>query len=249
MKYLDAFFMTLSMFCAVPCPYRPWREEARPLMSLFLPAVGAVIGGIWALSVFLCRFFDVPVPLIGAVTAAAPYLITGFFHLDGFMDTNDALLSRRSLEERLRILKDSTVGAFSVISVGLLFMFSYAAGLSFAQKGSSVLPLLFIPISSRICAALAVTCMKPLEHSQYNRGKNQLNRRHIAILLLQAAVLLAIMWLIGGKAAAVSATAAALFYALALFNAVHDLGGFSGDLSGYALTFGELGALVVCALL
>ncbi|MBR6735255.1 MAG: adenosylcobinamide-GDP ribazoletransferase, partial [Oscillospiraceae bacterium] len=85
MKYIDAFFMALSMFCAVPCPYRPWRKESRKLMLFFFPFVGAVIGAIWALSVAMCRYFNVPSPVLGAVIAAMPYLLTGFFHLDGFM--------------------------------------------------------------------------------------------------------------------------------------------------------------------
>ena len=72
MKYIDAFFMALSMFCAVPCPYRPWREESRKLMLFFFPFVGAVIGAIWAISVYVCELLNVPDPILGAVIAAMP---------------------------------------------------------------------------------------------------------------------------------------------------------------------------------
>ena len=249
MKYIDAFFMALSMFCAVPCPYRPWRKESRKLMLFFFPFVGAVIGAIWALSVAMCRYFNVPSPVLGAVIAAMPYLLTGFFDLDGFMDTNDALLSRRDLDERLRILKDSRVGAFAVIAVGLLLMFAYASGYTIAQKDTNPLILFFIPIASRFFAAIAVFNMKPLEHSQYSSESEAPSHWSITVFLVQAVVVVPLIWLLTGPDGIIVAAAAGGFYVVALLHAVKDLGGISGDLSGYALTLGELGALIVCALL
>ena len=71
---------------------------------------------------------------IGAVAAsfigtAIPLLVTGGFHVDGFMDTTDALSSYREKEERLRILKDPHIGAFAVIGVVIYYLL-YAAGYS-----------------------------------------------------------------------------------------------------------------------
>ena len=39
-KYLHALAMCRSMFCAIPCFWRVWDEEARDKMLLFLPVVG-----------------------------------------------------------------------------------------------------------------------------------------------------------------------------------------------------------------
>ena len=39
------------------------------------------------------------------------------FHVDGFMDTMDALHSYQPRERKLEILKDSHIGAFSVIKL------------------------------------------------------------------------------------------------------------------------------------
>ena len=44
-----------------------------------------------------------------------PLLVTGGFHLDGYMDTMDALHSYQKKEKKLEILKDPHIGAFSVI--------------------------------------------------------------------------------------------------------------------------------------
>lgn len=58
--------------------------------------------------------------------AALPWLVTGFMHLDGYMDVCDAVLSRRELATRQRILKDSHCGAFAVIGMVLLALCSGA---------------------------------------------------------------------------------------------------------------------------
>ena len=42
-------------------------------------------------------------------------LVTGGIHMDGYMDTMDALHSYGSREKKLEILKDSHIGAFAVI--------------------------------------------------------------------------------------------------------------------------------------
>ena len=46
-------------------------------------------------------------------------MITGGFHVDGFMDTMDAFHSYRPREKKLEILKDSHIGAFAVIMLAM----------------------------------------------------------------------------------------------------------------------------------
>lgn len=58
-------------------------------------------------------------------------IITGMLHLDGFMDVCDAILSRRSKEEKLRILKDSATGAFAVIPLVILFFLQFGGYILF----------------------------------------------------------------------------------------------------------------------
>ena len=51
-----------------------------------------------------------------------PIIITGGIHLDGLLDTADALSSYKSMEEKLEILKDSHTGAFAIIVGGAWFI-------------------------------------------------------------------------------------------------------------------------------
>ena len=118
--WIYGFFMAWGMFLAIPCPKKIWSETARRKMLACLPLVGVVVGAVWALGAWLARYL--PHPLGAALCAAAPWLVTGFLHLDGFMDVCDGVLSRRDLETRRRILKDSHCGAFAVICMVLLAM-------------------------------------------------------------------------------------------------------------------------------
>ena len=149
--WVYGFFMAWGMFLAIPCPKKIWSETARRKMLACLPLVGVVVGAVWALCAWLTWYL--PHPLGAALCAAAPWLVTGFLHLDGFMDVCDGILSRRDLETRRRILKDSHCGAFAVICMVLLAMTQWSAFLS--METAPLLPLALIPVSSRAAAAHA----------------------------------------------------------------------------------------------
>lgn len=269
MKYIQAFFMSLGMFSSIPCPYRPWNEKVRRLMLAFFPLVGLVIGLIWYGLWLLLDWMDIPLQLQAAVMMLYPYLITGFIHLDGFMDTSDALLSRRPLEDKLRILKDSHTGAFAVISVAILFVFCYASmsvvieQTHFKQalgvaNGDSMLALILIPVITRCCSAITVLAGKPLDHSQY-RQKPGVKRPAAEVaavsLIALASILVSLamgmgIWVAAADWSVLLVLAGAVFaYLAAMLGAVRQLKGVSGDLAGYALTVGEGFAVVMLALL
>ena len=71
-RYLHALCMCFSMFSALPAPLHIWEEEARPLMLLFLPFVGGVIGGIWALGGWIMQELELPALLQGAILCSLP---------------------------------------------------------------------------------------------------------------------------------------------------------------------------------
>lgn len=162
--WVYGFFMAWGMFLAIPCPKKIWSETARRKMLACLPFVGIVVGAVWALCAWLAGYL--PRALGAALGAAAPWLVTGFLHLDGFMDVCDGILSRRDLETRRRILKDSHCGAFAVICMVLLAMAQWSAFLS--MEDVPLLPLALIPVASRAAAAVAVLTLRPMSTSQYS---------------------------------------------------------------------------------
>lgn len=230
-KWIDGFFMAWGMFLSLPCPLKRWNEDARGRMLCCLPLVGLVVGGVWMLAAYAACFLLRPVGSL--LVAAAPWLVTGFLHLDGFMDVCDAVLSRRDLPRRQEILKDSHCGAFAVISMVLLALTQWSVALS----GESIyLPaLLPIPVASRACASLAVQTLRPMAASQYAAMDRKSGGAAFAAMLLAASV--AVPLLLWRSSAPL---AAALGYFLAVWYADRQLGGMSGDVSGFALTLSEL---------
>ena len=242
--YLHAFAMCQSMFCAIPAP-QVWDEKARDKMLLFLPVVGLEIGIIWAAIAWLCRWLELPVTVAALILCAVPYVLTGFLHLDGFMDVTDAAKSCRDIARRREILKDSHVGSFAVIGLVLLVLAQFAF-FAAAPTDAPWLILLLVPAVSRSCSALAVTCLKPMSTSQY--AQREKPRSHVIVLTVMLLIFLAAGFLLCGRYGLVL-PGCMVGYGLALRRGCRSLEGMNGDIAGYALTVGELCAVVVYALL
>lgn len=245
--YGTAFIMTQSMFCALPCPCLVWKEEARNKMLLFLPVVGLEIGVFWLLADWLMGWLNLPALAGGLVMCALPYLLTGFIHLDGFMDVTDAIGSWRNLEERRRILKDSHVGSIAVIWCAFLLIAGVAMFASVPETANRIV-LLFVPVISRCCSALAVLKLKPMGTSQYADSQSKAVKWHVVLLAVLLTGCVAAGFLLTGKYGLVL-IGGLVNYGLALRKSYRLLDGMNGDISGYCLTISELCAVAVYALL
>ena len=78
---------------------------------------GAVIGLLIYGAGYLYYAFELPFWAVGALILLIPILVTGGFHLDGYMDVKDALSSFADREKKLEILKDPNVGSFAIIGI------------------------------------------------------------------------------------------------------------------------------------
>ena len=245
-KYFNAMTMCFSMFCAIPSPFKKWDEEAKNYMLLFLPLVGAVIGGIWTAAAYLLKMTSLPGVIIAAILTALPFILTGGIHFDGFLDVSDAVRSYKDLPERIKILKDPNVGSFAVLNGILLILLMFAL-FTEAKDDANIFSLLLIPVVSRTVAAICVTTMKPLETSEYNNEDKAKTSKAIILTIILIAVVAA-GFIFTGRCGLVSA-AVLLGYAVSLLRAVKSLKGISGDISGYALTIAELCGIAVFALI
>lgn len=237
--WLYALGMCQSMFCAIPFPWHGWEEKARDKMLLCLPVIGLEIGAIWWCIAQVCRMLALPGSVAAFALCAAPYLLTGFMHLDGFMDVTDAVRSYRSLERRMEILKDSHVGSFAVIGVGLLILGQFSACLCLSENTNDS-GLILIPVVSRCTSVLAIQFLKPMETSQYVHRKSS-----PALPLGMLAVTFGVSLFVGAWLPVLAVLAG---YGLALLRAYRSLQGMNGDISGYCICLGELAGLVTLAL-
>lgn len=240
--------MCMSTFCALPFGWHGWDEEARPIMTLFLPFVGTFIGAIWTALALLLRYFELPASFFAAVLCAFPFLITGGIHMDGFLDVTDAVKSWRDIEERRKILKDPHVGSFAVLHGILLILVQFSLFCSLKPE-AEYLSLLLIAVTSRSMAALCVTIFRPMSTSEYSGTyRKGIKSSHMILLLGILSVTVASGFLFLGKYGFVSLAVIA-GYLIQARRAIRSLGGMSGDVSGYAMTFAELCGIAVFALI
>ena len=239
-----AFWMCWGMFCAIPCPVKIWEEKARPRMLACFPLLGGIIGAIWGLFSFLPA---------GAVRAfaltAAPWLLSGCMHLDGFMDTVDAHKSHAAPEKKRAILKDPHAGAFASIGLGayLLAYFGLCAQLPLTNR--TVLLLALIHVMSRSLSAVSGTLLPVRPGEGTLNFFHQATDKSVGLLavgwVVLSAVLLILAWPLAGL---VMTLAAVLALLLVRRMAMKEFEGMSGDIAGFQLQAAELVMLALLVL-
>ena len=244
-NWITACSMAFGMFSAIPFPLRRWDENQRGRMLVLFPWVGAVIGALWALAAWIFQTIGLEGALSAALLTAVPLGLTGFIHLDGFMDCCDAIYSRRDLETRRKILKDSHCGAFAVIHLALYLLLFFAAMHLAGQKPGIIL---FLPASTRCVSALAVCRIRPMQTSQYASKNGTCTPGQLVAIVITLVLSVLLPVLLFGIPGACAAVAAMVTLTQVWFG-VRQLGGMSGDISGFAITRGELAGVMALAIL
>ena len=255
--------MAWGMFCWIPCPYKQWREEDRLAQIGMFPLVGTMIGLILCAAWFLLSFANLGL-VLGALLTGGYFLLTGFIHLDGFMDCSDAIMPRHpDMETRRRILKDSHSGAFALICLVLMTLVFWTSMMDITSEFSIKVCCTLVVIfnTSRFTSAIMVLTQAPMSTSQYAgqagmqrpSGKNTIPAFVIMLVVLAAAELV----ISGGNLHALiyepySNVAFIVVVVTAWITAKSDikkLGGMSGDISGHMITMSEMFGLVAAAIL
>lgn len=105
-------------------PRTKWEEDSMRYVFCFFPLIGLVIGILETGWFWIARQLEISSLLYVSVAVVLPILVTGGIHLDGYMDTCDALFSYGDREKKLEIMKDSHTGAFAVIYCGVYLLLS-----------------------------------------------------------------------------------------------------------------------------
>lgn len=251
MKFITGFFMAWGNFITLPCPYKKWDGQLKNMMLAFVPSVGLVIGVLWMAVFWLLVYLQLPPALISFAMLFYIFIVCGFMHMDGFMDCNDAILSRRPLEERQRILKDSTVGAFAVVTVAFLLLAWFAA-MQEAIYHITYVDLLILPVVSRGIGGMSVLTYKPIGHSQYVEDYKEPGRGKYRVAVAVQMLLVIGIVIFLGRDAAKTLICAAVIAAIAFFACAYarkQLGGMSGDIAGYTICISELAGIITLAII
>lgn len=115
------------------------------------PAIGVVLGGVAAGVVAGVQALQPGAALLAAVLGVVVLaVLSGALHLDGLADTADGLGSRRDRETMLRIMKQSDIGPFGVVSIVAVLLIDVAALTACIQAGFGWQSILIATVASRL---------------------------------------------------------------------------------------------------
>lgn len=240
MPVIASLVIAFSTYSRIPMPRVEWTDENRKYTLCFFPLIGLVIGSLMLGWLWLCDWLKIGPVLRGAIGAVLPLLVTGGIHLDGLMDTCDALASWQGRERRLEILKDSHTGAFAVIGC-CIYLLLFAAILSEADHVSGFLmPMAFI--LSRALSACALTIFKSARPKGMLDGfRSAANKKMVIISTILYLLLCTIVWaflqLWLGMICLAAAVLSLVYYR---YMAYKQFGGVTGDLAGWFVQVTEL---------
>ena len=89
----NSFKIAFAMYSKIPMPRAEWKEENMRYAMCFFPLIGIVIGAFVILWGHAAAWLKAGSLLRGAGYVLIPVLVTGGIHLDGLLDTADALSS------------------------------------------------------------------------------------------------------------------------------------------------------------
>ncbi|MGW0421031.1 adenosylcobinamide-GDP ribazoletransferase [Streptomyces sp. NPDC003015] len=124
---LDGLRFAFGTLSVLPVKVTRWDREAARAGMLCAPLVGLVLGCGAAAVGLLLLLLGVSAPLAAVATVAVPAVLTRGLHLDGLADTADGLGSGKPAEDALRIMKQSDIGPFGVITLVLVLLAQVAA--------------------------------------------------------------------------------------------------------------------------
>lgn len=119
------FFAAVRFFTRLPVP--AWvghSAEQLDRAARYFPLVGILVGAIGA-AVTLAATLLWPPAVAVLLGMAATLVATGAFHEDGLADTIDGMGGGWTRADVLRIMKDSRIGSYGAIGIGLALLLKY----------------------------------------------------------------------------------------------------------------------------
>ena len=226
-----------------------------PLVGLLIGVVLAVVDALWFGVFHGKRMAGGVIVLVPATLFGSAFILltlvalTRALHLDGFMDSCDALLGGFTRERRLAILRDPHVGAFAVIGVVCLLLIKFAA-ISELPLGPRLTLLMLFPCLSRWAMLLTMELYPYIRSNGLGTAFFDGRQRRVRWQpILGFAFTLAVSVLLAGIGGIVLlAAACAVAWGIGAW-AARLLGGVTGDIYGAVNEVSEAVVLVFILLI
>lgn len=124
---MKLFFTALMFYTRLPVPKGiDHSEDLLNRSTIFFPLIGWIVGLI-GVGVYWIGTVLFPPELAVLFSMIATIWVTGAFHEDGFADVCDGFGGGWSAEQILTIMKDSRLGTFGAVGLGLLLAVKFFA--------------------------------------------------------------------------------------------------------------------------
>lgn len=241
--------VAFAMYSRLPVPKADWEDQNMKYCICFFPLIGLVSGLLVNLVWRLLSLAGAGNAVQGSVLAVLPILVTGGIHMDGFLDTSDAIGSWKSIEEKLEIMKDSRSGASAVIC-GLCYMALYVGAMASVNEKALLLTAAGFMLSRAYSGFGLIVLRKAkktgLLRSFSDRAAAQRCRWIMLLWILAASGIMIGIDPVRGLACAGCALLVFLWYR---HTAYAKFGGITGDLAGYFLQICELAVAMTAVLI
>ena len=229
-------------------PRVDWSEKNMKYAFCFFPLVGAVLGGlIYGIGTLLFHI-HISNLCFAALMTVLPIFYTGGIHVDGLLDTLDALHSYGDRDKKLEILKDPHTGAFAIIGAVCYFVLSLGVWSEISIKG---LPLIAASyVLTRAFSGLSVVTFPLAKNTGLAATFSDMSHKSrvkVTMLVYSLVCFIALLWIdlfLGIGVIVVSL----LMFAYHYYVCRKQFGGITGDLAGYFLQLNELAILIWIAI-
>lgn len=245
---IKSIFIAFSMYSKVPVPHVAWDKDSMKYALCFFPLVGAVIGAVMYGASILFSKVEGLLFLKAVIYTLIPVFISGGIHLDGYLDTADALCSWADREKKLKIMKDSNSGAFAII-FGLAWL-ALSVAVWYEMNDEMIKIACFGYVLSRALSGLSVAGFKKAKNTGLAVAFADTAHKRIvcAVMTIYIMVTVFAMCYINPVMGSAASIASLVTYGFHYYNCRHNFGGITGDLAGYFLVITELVIPLSCVI-
>ena len=213
---------------------------------IFFPLIGCLIGALSAIAL-VGASYCVAWPVAVLVALAFEAVLTGAFHEDAVADFCDAFGGGWTREDTLRIMKDSRVGSFGALGLGLAVALRASALMMIGSVWHAAFVLISAGGIARLVTITVMACVPPVPDRD-GLSKDIGQEASFAIVVLGALLISPLLVLVAirdplGSLAITATVMGFVFWLRRLL--LRRLGGVTGDCLGFAAYAGMLAATIV----
>ncbi len=239
-EFVAEIALATQFLTRLPVSAPIWSAARMARSPRWYPLVGAAVGALSAVAFVVVDTLLGP-PLAALAAVATALIVTGCLHLDGLADLCDGLGGGRTRDHALAIMRDSRIGTYGVVAIGLVVA---AQTLALART-----PLEFAaPALVGAHAASRASMVLAMATSRYVRAEGAAGsvaggagRGGVALALVLGVAALLPLAAFSPGAALAGVAGLAIAHVLIRRRYEARLGGYTGDCLGAVQQTGELG--------